>query len=158
MARLTPDATLQVRLEPGAVASDDAVWLPGRVTGSLVRIEAKGNVVGTPVAVGAQPCASLVVAFDSVWVPLCGDQAMARLDPKAAKVTATSKVGVASADGRIADQRRQHLGDHRSQGGALTASIRTRISRSRRSMLRPARRRSWPVPTLFGSRARTADA
>lgn len=102
MARLTPDATLQVRLEPGAVASDDAVWLPGRETGSLVRIEAKGNLVGTPIAVGAQPCASLVVAFDSVWVPLCGDQAMARLDPKAAKVTATSKVRIASADGRIA--------------------------------------------------------
>jgi streptogramin lyase len=101
-SRLKPDTTVAIVLEPGAVASDDAVWVPGRAPGTVVRIEATGNAVGKPIAVGSQPCAALVVAFDSLWVPLCGDQGIARVDQKEQKVTATAKVAVANAEGRIA--------------------------------------------------------
>jgi streptogramin lyase len=102
LARLKAESTLAVALEPGAVASADAVWVPGRAGGTVVRIDAKGNAVGPGVAVGPQPCASLVMAFGSLWVPLCGDRAVARLDPKDQKVTTTVKVAVASGAGRIA--------------------------------------------------------
>ena len=101
-ARLTADATIATPLEPGAIASDEAVWVPGRASGTIVRIEAEGNVVGTPLAVGSQPCASLAIAFDSLWVPLCGDKGIARVDRKELKVTSTAKVAVANAEGRIA--------------------------------------------------------
>jgi len=110
LTRLTADAAIPVALGSGAIESADAVWVPNRAAGSLVRIDAKDNQPGAPVVVGAQPCASLVVAFDSVWVPLCGDGTIARIDPKASpmidpkasKPSATLKTKVASNDGRIA--------------------------------------------------------
>jgi streptogramin lyase len=107
LARLKPDAVLALPFVPGAVASDDAVWVPSRSNGSIaqigsiVRIEAKTNTVGAPIAVGAGPCASLVIAFESVWVPLCGDSAIARVDLKEQQVRAGANVGVMSVDGRI---------------------------------------------------------
>ena len=101
-ARLTADAVVAVDLEPGAIESADDVWVSNRAAGTIVRIDAKENKPGKPVVVGAGPCASLVVAFDSVWVPLCGDSTLARVDPKTSKITATLKTKLASGDGRIA--------------------------------------------------------
>lgn len=102
LARLKADATVAVAFAPGSVDSADAVWVPNRAAGTVVRVDAKGNGVGTPIAVGAQPCASLVVAFDSVWAPLCGGGAIARADVKSAKEAVTLKIAVADGDGRIA--------------------------------------------------------
>jgi len=102
LSRLTPDARLPVPFEPGAAASEDAVWVSERAAGALVQVAAKDNVVASPIQVGASPCASIAVAFDSVWVPLCGDGGIARVDPKAQKVTTTVAADVADPDGRIA--------------------------------------------------------
>ena len=101
-AGLKADAVIAAPFGPGAVASTEAVWVPGRTAGTIVRIEAKDNTIGAPIAVGAQPCASLVDAFDSLWVPLCGDGVIARVDVKTLKSTATLKTRVAVGDGRIA--------------------------------------------------------
>ena len=49
-----------------------------------------------------QPCASLVVAFDSVWVPLCGGGSIARADVKTMKVAEPVAIKVADGDGSIA--------------------------------------------------------
>lgn len=102
LARLKADATVALALAPGSVESADAVWVPNRAAGTIVRVDAKDNSVGSPVAVGAQPCASLAVAFDSVWVPVCGSGAVARADVKTMKVATTLKIAVADGDGRIA--------------------------------------------------------
>jgi len=101
-ARLTADAGVAVALEPGSFEAADGIWIANRTAGTIVRIDAKENKAGTPVAVGADPCGSLIVAFDSVWVPLCGDGTIARVDPKTSKITATLKTKLASRDGRIA--------------------------------------------------------
>ena len=105
LARLKADATVALALAPGSVESADAVWVPDRAAGTVVRVDAKDNTLGAPIIVGAQPCASLVVAFDSVWVPLCGDGVIARADVKdvkTVKVAAPLKIAVADPDGRIA--------------------------------------------------------
>ena len=102
LARLKPDATVAVALAPGSVESNDAVWVPNRAAGTVVRIDAKDNSVGAPIAVGTQPCASLVVAFASVWTPLCGGGSIARANVKTMTVDATLKIAVADGDGRIA--------------------------------------------------------
>lgn len=99
--RLTADAVIPLALERGAVASDDAVWMPSATAGTITRVDAKDNATGTPIPAGSEMCASLAVAFDGVWVPLCGDGAIARIDLKELKATATAAVKVA-ADGRIA--------------------------------------------------------
>lgn len=101
-ARLKADAIVPLAFAPGSVESPDAIWVPNRSAGTIVRVDAKDNKPGQPIAVGAQPCASLVVAFDSVWVPLCGDSSIVRADVKTLKVAATLKMAVANGDGRIA--------------------------------------------------------
>ena len=101
LARLTPDAVVAVTLAPGAAASDTGLWTIDGTSG-VVQIDVKTNKAATPIAVGAGPCASLEVAFGSVWVPLCGERMIARLDLKTQAVTAKVAVEVAAADGRIA--------------------------------------------------------
>jgi virginiamycin B lyase len=102
LARLKADATVAVAFAPGAVESTDAVWVLDRTAGTIVRLDAKDNSAGKPIAVGAQPCASLLVAFESVWVPLCGGAAIARADVKTGKVTTPLKMAVADPEGRVA--------------------------------------------------------
>jgi YVTN family beta-propeller protein len=102
LSRLKADATLPIAIEPGAVATGDAIWVRSRAAGTVTRIAPKDNTIGAPVAVGADPCASLVIAFESLWVPLCGDGLIARVDTKGAEVTARAGVGAAAADGGIA--------------------------------------------------------
>jgi YVTN family beta-propeller protein len=102
LTRVPPDAVLTIAFAPGAVASDDALWVADRAAGSIIRIDSAKNTLGTPIPVGAGPCASLVVAFTSVWVPLCGNRQIARVDHKEATVTATLTLAVASADGQLA--------------------------------------------------------
>ena len=102
ISRLKADATLPVALAPGAVATDDAVWVLDGEAGTVARIDAKANKVGTSVTVGGQPCASLVSAFTSVWVPSCGARAVARVNPVDSTVSARADIEVANAEGRIA--------------------------------------------------------
>ena len=102
ISTLKTDATLAIALAPGAAASDDAIWIPDRTAGTVVRIEAKDNRISAPIAVGATPCASLAVAFTSVWVPACGDRVIARISPSDLKVSAKAAIAVADPDGRIA--------------------------------------------------------
>jgi virginiamycin B lyase len=102
LARLTPDATIAVTLAPGSVASDDGIWTVDAAAGSVVRIDVKTNTAAVPIAIGKGPCASLELAFGSVWVPLCDEHQIARLDLKTQKAAGRVAVDIAAADGRIA--------------------------------------------------------
>ncbi|MDP2055877.1 MAG: hypothetical protein Q8L75_19745 [Acidobacteriota bacterium] len=101
-SKLTADAIVPMSLDPGAVEAPDGVWTLNRAAGSITRIDATGNKPAPPIVVGTDACASLVVAFDSVWVPLCGDGTITRVDAKTPTVTATLKLKVAEGNGRIA--------------------------------------------------------
>src|SRR5262245_40082000 len=101
LSRLAADATLAVALNPGAAATDDAVWIPNRAAGTVTRVDAKDNRMHPPVSI-AEPCASLVAAFDSVWVPSCGDKVVARVAPADRKISARAAIAVADPAGRIA--------------------------------------------------------
>jgi streptogramin lyase len=102
ISRLKPDAAIPVVLAPGAVASDDAVWIQDGKGGAVIRIDAKDNKAGAPVSIGASPCGSLVAAFSSVWAPSCGDRVVSRVSTADRKVTAKADIGVADPSGRIA--------------------------------------------------------
>jgi streptogramin lyase len=102
ISRLIAEATLPIQLAPGAVASDDAVWLRDSSTGTVIRVGAKDNKVSAPVSIGGKPCASLASAFASVWAPSCGDRTLVRINPADLKVTGKAVVEISEADGRIA--------------------------------------------------------
>lgn len=98
--RLTADARIPIGLAPGAVATDDAVWV--RTPTGVTRIDVAGNTLAPAVALPAAPCASLAVAFGSVWAPLCGPGTVARVDLKTNAVTTPLTLRVADPAGRIA--------------------------------------------------------
>ena len=94
---------MPVTMAAGATASADAIWVPNRAAGTVVRLDPKTNTAGAPLSVGPSPCASLSAGFDSIWVPLCGSSpGIARVDAAKATVTATVPLTVAGAEGSTA--------------------------------------------------------
>jgi streptogramin lyase len=101
-AALKPEAIVPVALEPGAAVTTDALWIPQRQSGAVVRIDPKRNAADTPVSVGKTPCASLAVAFDFVWVPLCDGAGVAPVEPKSGNVSPAVPLPVAEPSSSIA--------------------------------------------------------
>ena len=101
-SRLKPDAIIPIELEPGTAVTPDALWIPQRQAKAIVRIDAKTNKPDAPIAVVAAPCASLSVAFETVWVPLCEGASIARVSTKHGNVSASMPLPVATPQGSIA--------------------------------------------------------
>ncbi|MEO6223418.1 MAG: hypothetical protein ABIP90_09215, partial [Vicinamibacterales bacterium] len=60
----------------------DGVWLSNMAAGTIIRIDPKTNMLGTPVSAGPAgigPCQPVVGAFKSLWVALCGSRGLARV-------------------------------------------------------------------------------
>ena len=55
----------------------------------MARVDLKTNVVAKTISVGKAPCGGILSAFGSLWSPLCGQSAVARVDPKKDEVSAT---------------------------------------------------------------------
>jgi virginiamycin B lyase len=84
----------------GGRGGSDSIYFPAPE--KLEKIDTIGNKPGDPVAGLKKPCGGMVSAFDSLWLPTCGDGALQRLDPKTMKVTATIPSGTGAATGTIA--------------------------------------------------------
>src|SRR5947207_1195330 len=88
-----PEAVFEVPGAPDCIAIDESVWVSNYPKNSVARLDPKSNKVIAMVSVGNKPCSGLATGFGSLWVPLCGDQALVRVDLKEAKVTATIPIG-----------------------------------------------------------------
>jgi virginiamycin B lyase len=80
---------------PGWITAGDAIFVPDKSKGVVVRIDPKTNKLLDPIAGLKQPCSGTIVAFGSLWIPDCGAQGLARFDPKNNKITATLNFGAA---------------------------------------------------------------
>jgi streptogramin lyase len=100
-ASLRPEATIDAPSKPGWIFfSAGSVFAPGQE--NLLRIDAKTNKPGDPVAGLKRPCGGMVSAFGSLWAPDCGTGSLLRIDPKTYKVTAIVGSGAADVAGSIA--------------------------------------------------------
>lgn len=98
LSSLKPDAVIDAAGDRQITVAPDAVWVSNRTAGTVTRIDPKTNTPGTPIVIGQGPCRSLLVAFKSVWVPLCAGPALARVDADGGKApTVLIKVGVNAA-------------------------------------------------------------
>ena len=84
------------------VLTDDAVWVANGPLNAIHRLDVKSNQLAATVQVGKRPCSGLAAGFGSIWVPLCGDKGLARVDMKTNAVTATLPVAPADSEGGIA--------------------------------------------------------
>lgn len=100
---LKPDATVEITGQPAGSATsmvlsatDDAVWVSSRTTGSVTRIDPRTNAIVATVALGHEPCTGPIGAFGSLWVGECGQPGLARIDLKTNTLTATIKSAISS--------------------------------------------------------------
>jgi YVTN family beta-propeller protein len=98
---LKPEAVFEVPGAPDWLAIDESVWVSNYPKNTVARLDPQTNKVLAMIEVGSKPCSGLAVGFGSLWVPLCGQQALARVDLKEGKVTATIPTGIANSEGGL---------------------------------------------------------
>lgn len=103
IATITPVAVFPIEGTPDwQVLTDDAVWVANGPKDTIHRLDPATNRVVAAIAVGRKPCSGLAAGFGSIWIPLCGDKALARVDAKTNQLTATIPVAPAQSEGGIA--------------------------------------------------------
>jgi virginiamycin B lyase len=100
---LKPEAVFDVPGAPDWIAIDESVWVSNFPKNTVARLDPKSNKVLAMVPVGNKPCSGLAIGFGSLWVPLCGDQALARVDLKKGEVTTTIPIGIGDSEGGLAE-------------------------------------------------------
>jgi virginiamycin B lyase len=103
LTNLKPIATFDLGGDPDWLAiSENAVWVTNDKLKSVQRIDPRTNTLVAKIEFPSEPCSGLAFAFNSLWVPLCGQPAMlARVDFATNKITATLPVGPADSEGGI---------------------------------------------------------
>jgi len=79
---LVPEATFAVGGLRDFAATEDAVWILDRNTGSVSRIDPATNKVAATVAAGKGACVGLAADSGRLLVPLCPQKSIARIDTR----------------------------------------------------------------------------
>jgi len=99
-SNLKSEAEIAAPAKPGWLFFSEALFAPAQ--DHLDRIDAKTNKSVDPVAGLNKTCGGMASGFGSVWAPLCGGPALARIDSKTLKVSKTIETGISGANGVIA--------------------------------------------------------
>lgn len=103
MSAITPDAVFTVGGTPDwQVVTNDALWVTNGPLNTVHRLNPKTNQVEASITTGKKPCSGLAAGFGSIWVPVCGDKQLARIDTATNQIAATLPVGPAESEGGIA--------------------------------------------------------
>src|SRR3984957_11752995 len=101
MSELHAIAKFSIPGSPDWVAIGDSVWISNNPKSNISELDPKSNQVGAVITVPTKPCSGLAIAFGSVWVPICSDGSVQRVDPKSQKIVASIPSGVANTEGGI---------------------------------------------------------
>ena len=101
MSELHALAKFSIPGSPDWVAIGDSVWISNNPKSNISQLDPKTNQVGAVITVAKKPCSGLAIAFGSVWVPVCSDGSVQRVDPKSQKIIASIPSGVANTEGGI---------------------------------------------------------
>jgi virginiamycin B lyase len=101
MSELRAIAKFSIPGSPDWVAIGDSVWISNNPKNNISQLDAASNKVGAVIGVAKKPCSGLAIAFDSVWVPICSDGSVQRVDAKSQKIVASIPSGVANDEGGI---------------------------------------------------------
>ncbi len=101
MADLHPSATFHAPGMPDWMAvTPNAVWVTSSRAGVVTELNAQTNQVGRTLSV-AKGCSGLLYAFDSLWVPSCGDHVLVRANPATGETLARIPAGPADSEGGV---------------------------------------------------------
>jgi virginiamycin B lyase len=101
MSELHAIAKFSIPGSPDWVAIGDSVWISNNPKNNISRLDPQTNQIGAVITVAKTPCAGLALGFGSVWVPICSDGSVQRVDAKSQKIVASIPSGVANTEGGI---------------------------------------------------------
>lgn len=101
MSELHALAKFSIPGSPDWVAIGDSVWISNNPKNNISRLDHKTNQVGAVITVAKTPCSGLAIAFGSVWVPICSNGSVERVDAKSQKIVASIPSGVGNTEGGI---------------------------------------------------------
>jgi virginiamycin B lyase len=101
MSELHAIAKFSIPGSPDWVAISDSVWISNNPKNNISQLDATTNKVSAVITVAKTPCSGLAIAFGSVWVPICSDGSVERVDLKTQKMVASIASGVANDEGGI---------------------------------------------------------
>ncbi|MFN9459023.1 MAG: hypothetical protein ACK6D7_16840 [Acidobacteriota bacterium] len=96
-ANLPAEVEIPVPGRPNAIHFGEMAFLPNGSENAITRLDTKTNKINDPWTGLKNPCGGILSAFRSLWIPTCGDQSLARLDPRSGKPTATVAIGAVTA-------------------------------------------------------------
>ena len=104
MSALKPSAVFSM---PGGapdwmVLTGDAVWVSDSPKNSVYRLDPASNRISATITPGQKPCSGITAGAGFIWVPLCGDRALAAIDERSNQVAARLPFGPADSEGGIA--------------------------------------------------------
>jgi virginiamycin B lyase len=102
MSAVKPDAVYPVPGAPDWIAVGEDVWVSNRPKGNVTRLDPVAGTVKQVIDGLPGACSGLAIGFGSLWVPTCGDRALARVDLVSGKVTARIPLPVAESEGGLA--------------------------------------------------------
>lgn len=92
-ASLVSELTYETEMPAGWLGVTDSLWIPAKTSLFRVDPKAKEPKFGEPIAGVKTPCAGLVSAFNSLWIPACGDGTIVRAEARSGQVKVTLAVG-----------------------------------------------------------------
>jgi YVTN family beta-propeller protein len=101
MSELHAVAKFSIPGSPDWVAIGDSVWISNNPKNNVSQLDPATNKVSAVITVAKTPCSGLAIAFGSVWVPICSDGSVQRVDLKTHKIVASIPSGVANTEGGI---------------------------------------------------------
>jgi virginiamycin B lyase len=101
MSELHAIAKFSIPGSPDWVAIGESVWISNNPKNNISQLDAATNKVGAVITVANKPCSGLAIAFGSLWVPICSDGSVQRVDAKSKKIVASIPSGVANTEGGI---------------------------------------------------------
>jgi YVTN family beta-propeller protein len=101
MSELHAIAKFSIPGSPDWVAIGDSVWISNNPKANISQLDTAANQVGSVITVAKTPCSGLAIAFGSVWVPICSNGSVQRVDAKSHEIVASIPSGVANTEGGI---------------------------------------------------------
>ena len=101
MSALHAVAKFSIPGSPDWVAIGDSVWISNNPKNNISQLDPATNKVSTVITTAKTPCSGLAIAFGGVWVPICSDGSVQRVDLKSGKIVASIPSGVANTEGGI---------------------------------------------------------
>ena len=101
MSELHAIAKFSIPGSPDWVAIGDSVWISNNPKANISQLDAATNQVGSVITVAKTPCSGLAIAFGSVWVPICSNGSVQRVDAESHEIVASIPSGVANTEGGI---------------------------------------------------------